>query len=158
MHLLLNMVNIMDVLKLFLTYAADFEITYKDDNWDRLHQYFNDQAIYEIVSPSMPCTLTSPTEIFRGIKKSLDGFDRRYDSREIAIGNDLKTDDSTLSASWSVTYIKGELPPFVLKGKSVCTFRDNKIEKLVDTFDAQNEQALMDWVTQTGFNVDPSYV
>lgn len=148
----------MDVLKEFLNYAAAFEITYKDDSWDRLHQFFHDDAAYEIESPNIPCTLVGPSAIFAGMKKSLDGFDRRFDTREIGLEDDLEVDENSMSVSWAVTYTKSDLPPFILKGKSIATLSDNKIRKLVDVFTAESEKELLDWVSETGYKVDPSYV
>ena len=147
----------MDILKCFLDYAEDFEQTYKDDDWSRLTKHFNGDASYEIISETMPCVLNGPDAIFAGIKKSLDGFDRRYDNREIKVNDDRKIEENALSVSWAVTYTKADLPPFVLDGKSECSFKDGKIDKLADHYFPATEQALADWVKQTGFAVDPSY-
>ena len=98
----------MDNLPLFMKYAADFEKTLADDDWTRLRQYFAADAVYEVKSDGFPCKLTGPDAIFKGIKKSLDGFDRKY----------LETIQQYFSA-WSVSYNKwtsvlerlaGELP------------------------------------------------
>ena len=147
----------MDVLSIFLAYAQDFELTYDDNNWERLAEHFNDDAIYQIDSPSMPCTLIGTEAIFTGMKKSLDGFDRRFDKREIEVGDDLKIDETGLSVSWAAIYNKADLPTFILKGRSIATLADNKIAELVDIFDTESEQALFDWVAKTGYSVDPSY-
>ena len=75
----------MDNLQRFMMYAADFEKTLADDDWSRLREYFADEAVYEVKSDGFPCTLTGPEAIFTGIKKSLDGFDRKFDGRDIDV-------------------------------------------------------------------------
>ncbi len=63
----------MDVLQQFGLYAAEFELTYKDDDWSRLYPYFTDDAVYEVKAKSFGCKLTGPKAIFAGMKKSRDG-------------------------------------------------------------------------------------
>src|SRR2546429_9325087 len=74
----------MPILDRFLAYAQDFERTYVDDEWSRLEQYFTPAATYEVVGPT-PCKLNGRAAIFRGIKKSLDGFDRKFAERRISV-------------------------------------------------------------------------
>jgi hypothetical protein len=69
----------------FLGYAQDFEKTYADDDWSRLERYFAPDAVYEVRNVPFGCRLVGPQAIFRGIKKSLDGFDRRMDERTVAV-------------------------------------------------------------------------
>ena len=75
----------METLSHFMKYAADFEKTLADDDWSRLRQYFADDAVYEVKSDSLGCKLTGPDAIFKGIKKSLDGFDRKFEGRSMDI-------------------------------------------------------------------------
>jgi hypothetical protein len=35
-----------DLTQRFEAYAADFELTFVDDDWSRLEQYFTDDAVY----------------------------------------------------------------------------------------------------------------
>ena len=69
----------------FMAYAADFEQTYADDDWGRLRGHFCDDAVYEVKSPSFPCRLVGTEAIFAGMKRSVDGFDRKFDSRSISV-------------------------------------------------------------------------
>src|SRR6185369_14569969 len=75
----------MDIMRQFLAYAGDFERTYADDDWSRLYQYFADDAVYEVKATSFGCRLQGPQAIFAGIKKSLDGFDRKFEKRDIEV-------------------------------------------------------------------------
>ena len=148
----------MDILPRFLAYAADFEKTYVDDDWSRLTQYFHPDAVYQVESNLFGCELTGPDAIFAGIKKSLDGFDRTFSEREIAITDGPDVDGDELSALWTVTYRKDGLPPFVLRGKSFARIRDGKIALLVDSYDDRVNAEVAEWMRETGVRLDPSYV
>lgn len=148
----------MGVLDGFLGYAADFEKTYVDDDWSRLEQHFADDAVYRVESDAFGCELTGPQEILAGMKKSLDGFDRRFAEREIALAGEPEIEGDELRVAWTVTYTKGELPPFVLRGASFARMRDGRISLLVDSYDPTVGDELAAWVRETGIEIDPAYV
>ncbi|MBT8139432.1 MAG: nuclear transport factor 2 family protein [Gammaproteobacteria bacterium] len=148
----------MNTLEQFIAYASDFEKTFADDNWSRLHQYFHSDAIYEVCGGSMACKLQGPDAIFAGIKKSLDGLDRRFTNRKIQPGNDLKSDENTVSLSWTASYELDGQPPFVLAGRSEARLHDGKISLLRDSYDPQVEKDFSAWMETTGIQLEPGYV
>ena len=148
----------MDNLTRFMAYAADFEKTYADDDWSRLHQYFADDAVYEVKSDVFGCSLKGPDAIFKGIKKSLDNFDRKFDERGIDVTGGPHVDGDRLSADWTVTYRKAGKTPYPLRGHTDAYYRDGKIVRLVDSFDAKVGPEAEAWMRQNGMTLDPSYV
>ncbi len=144
--------------EIFFSYAGEFEKSYSDNDWSRVYPFFHDDATYQIVGGRYECTLHGPVAMFSGMQKSLDGMDRRFDSRELAAESDFIEEGDELRVDWRVTYTKAGLPPFVLPGSSTLTVRDGKIASLSDTFRGDAERELDDWVKQTGFEIDPSYV
>src|SRR6478735_3425581 len=68
----------MEILQQFMAYAAAFEQTLVDDDWTRLRPFFAADAVYEVQSEDVGCRLVGPEAIFAGMKKSLNGFDRRF--------------------------------------------------------------------------------
>ena len=147
----------MNPLECFLVYAADFEKTFVDDDWSRLESHFSDAAVYRVESDSFGCELNGPAAIFAGMKKSLDGFDRTFSGREIAILGEPEVDGDELRVSWTVTYQKDGCPPFVLRGKSLARVCDREIALLVDSYDRRVSAELGDWMRETGTRLDPSY-
>jgi len=147
----------MSIIERFMAYAADFEKTLADDDWSRLSQYFNEDAVYRVESNVFGCELTGHDSIFAGIKKSLDGFDRNFSERDLAIteGPDVAGDE--MRVSWTVTYHKDDLPDFVLRGKSMARIRDGRIVLLVDSYDDSINAEVADWMRKTGMKLDPSY-
>ena len=90
----------MPILDRFLAYAQDFELTYVDDEWSRLEQYFTPDATYEVTGVT-PCLLIGRAAIFRGIKKSLDGFDRKFTGRHVEVEGAPKVEgDTVMSTGW----------------------------------------------------------
>lgn len=148
----------MGTLEHFLAYAADFEKTLVDDDWDRVTPYFAEDAIYRVESNLFGCELTGPSAICKGIQKSLNGFDRKFPGRDISVtsGPDVAGDE--LRLGWTVTYQKDGLPPFVLRGESFARLSDGKIALLVDSYDEQVAIEAKAWMQETGIQLDPSYV
>ena len=97
----------MDIMQKFLGYAGDFEKTLADDDWTRLGHYFADDAVYEVKAESFGCRLVGPTAIFRGMKKSLDGFDRKFAKRDIEVTCGPEVSGDGLRLGWKVVYSKG---------------------------------------------------
>jgi len=141
----------------FLSYAADFEKTYVDDDWSRLTPHFTEDAIYRVESDLFGCELTGPAAILAGMRKSLDGFDRHFAEREIAVTEGPTVEDEEMHVGWTVTYRRDELPPFVLRGESRARVRDGKISLLVDAYDDRVAGEVADWMRKTGVKLDPSY-
>src|SRR5262249_19558810 len=139
-------------------YAADFEQTLVDDDWSRLRQYFADDAVYEVKAESFGCRLTGPDAIFKGIKKSLDGFDRKFDGREVNVTSGPAMDGDTMRMSWEVTYRKAGKTPYLLRGATAVRYRDGKIAWLGDTYGPEVDAEARAWTQQNGVTLDPSYV
>ena len=147
----------MDTVERFVAYAADFEKTLADDDWSRLTPHFSETAVYRVESDLFGCELTGPENIFAGMKKSLDGFDRNFPTREIAMTEGPEVEGDEMRVSWTVTYHKPGLPDFVLRGKSLARVRDGKIVLLVDSYDERVNAEVASWVHETGLKLDPSY-
>jgi hypothetical protein len=148
----------MENLPRFMAYAADFEKTLVDDDWSRLRQYFADDAVYQVDAKSFSCKLSGPDAIFKGIKKSLDGFDRKFDGRSVDLTSGPEVEGDALRMGWAVTYRKAGKTPYVLRGKSEVRYRDGKIVHLADSYGPEVRSEAADWMQQNDMLLDPSYV
>jgi hypothetical protein len=148
----------MDILTHFLGYAGDFEKTYKDDDWSRLGQYFTPDAVYEVKGLGMDCRLVGPSAIFKGIKKSLDGMDRKFTSRTIDVTSGPDIENDKLRVGWTVTYAKDGVPPLPLRGRTEVRYRDGKIAYLGDSYDASMAKDAAEWAEKSTLKIDGSYV
>lgn len=148
----------MDTLQGFMKYAADFEKTLADDDWSRLRQYFADDAVYEVKSEGFGCKLAGPDAIFKGIKKSLDGMDRKFDGRSFDVTSGPDVDGDGLRIGWTVKYRKEGKTPYLLRGATEVRYRDGKIAYLADSYDPSVGPEAAAWMQQNGMVLDPSYV
>jgi hypothetical protein len=148
----------MEILQQFMAYAADFEKTLLDDDWSRLARYFTDDAVYEIEGSSLACRLQGRDAIFAGLKKSLDGFDRKFPGRDIAVLDGPHVSDDEIRMRWQVTYTKDGVPPFVLSGRGLVRYRGDRIAYLSDSYDADVDAHFADWQRTAGMQLAPGYV
>ena len=147
----------MDIMQQFMAYAGDFEKTLRDDDWTRLHPYFADDAVYEVKAELFGCRLTGPAAIFAGMKKSLDGFDRKFSKRDIEVTSGPEISGDEIRMGWKVVYSKEGLPPFVLRGQSLVRYASGKIAYLADSYDPSEAAGWAAWQRETGLELDPSY-
>ena len=147
----------MDITERFMKYAGDFELTLWDDDWTRVRPYFAADAVYEVQSPSFGCKLTGPDAIFTGIKKSLDGFDRKFSRRDVELTGPPEVDGDELRLTWKIVYHKDGVAPYTLCGRSAARYRDGKIVYLGDSYDANVEEQLAAWQRDNGLELDPRY-
>jgi hypothetical protein len=147
----------MEILQEFFAYAGEFEKTLKDDDWTRLRRFFADDAVYEVEAPSFGCRLVGPDAIFRGIKKSLDSFDRKFEGRGIDVTSGPTVTGDEIRLGWTVTYEGAGLKPFVLRGRSLARYAGGRIAYLRDSYDASVERELAEWQRENAVNLDVSY-
>ncbi len=144
----------MPILDRFLAYAQDFEKTYVDDDWSRLEQYFAPDATYEVTGAT-PCLLKGRSAIFRGIKKSLDGFDRRFTKRDIEVEGAPQVEGDTLMLDWLGIYERPGAPALRVRGRSIARYAGGVIAQLKDEMKA--DEAAMKWFGTYGQGLDGSY-
>ena len=140
-----------------MAYAADFEVTFEDDDWSRLEKYFAPDATYEVTGSAMACRLLGPAAIFAGIKKSLDGFDRPLGGRTMELTSEPKVDGGCFDVDWEVTYRKQDAPDYILKGHSRARYADDVIVELVDSYGPEVDDLAAAWIGRYAPEVDPTY-
>jgi hypothetical protein len=147
----------MDPLQRFGAYAADFEKTYRDDDWTRLEPYFAEDAVYTIEGVPFACEIRGRDAIFRAIKKSLDGFDRRMDKREIGPGGVPVVASRRITVSGSVRYEKQGSAPISIRLSETAEFDEaGLIVRLHDVY-PEGQEAAIAWI-EGHQELDPSYV
>jgi hypothetical protein len=140
----------------FMAYAAAFEQTVADDNWQRLEPFFTPDATYRVSGLPAACELHGRDAIFRGIKKSLDGFDRRMSKRRIVPSQPPTEVDGRVTLYGYVTYQRDNAPPIDLHAVIVCEFDGDRICRMHDTFTL--DAAAISWLQDHAHDLDGSYV
>lgn len=148
----------MSVAEQFYAYAMAFEQTYDDDDWTRIAPFFADDAVYEVRNSSLACRLEGRDAILRGLKKSLDGFDRRFAKRALDVVSGPDVDGDTFRVGWTATYRVEGAPTLVLRGQSTARLRDGRIVELVDEYPDGMDAQVADWSAAHAPDVSAAYV
>jgi len=147
----------MDPLQRFGEYAADFEKTFEDDDWTRLESYFNDDASYIVSGSSYDCEIQGRAAILSALKKALDGFDRRFDHREIAPAAEPVTTATSIIFSAICRYEKQGLNPLSFALSETAEFDESgRIVRLRDDYPA-GQHEVTQWLEENRAEFDPTY-
>jgi ketosteroid isomerase-like protein len=139
----------MSIEKRYQAYADAFELSYEDDDWSRIGQYFTEDAVYE----GDPEEANGRDAVLAKLKGGVDGFDRKMDSRT----PDFQTptvDGNTLTMKWSVTYTKADAPDLVISGVEIAVFEGDRIARLRDDFDPDAQKAMGEWMAAHGATLE----
>lgn len=153
-----------DAIQTFGAYASAFEETFADDDWSRLEQYFAEDARYEISGGPFACAIDGRDAILAGLKKSIDGFDRKFDYREIELTSGPTVtstgdgDGDELRMTWKVHYRMDGAPDISLPGASMLRVNDGVIQLLRDEYNDEELSEIGAWLAEHGAGLDASYV
>ena len=149
-------------MQVFMDYAAAFEQTYVDDDWSRLTPFFSEDATYEVRGGPFACEISGRDAIFTGLKKSIDGLDRRSADRQLELTDAPNVVASgageELSVGWRVTYQFGDAPKVALPGRSVVKVVGGVIVAMRDEYDDKELEEVGTWMLEHGGGLDGSYV
>jgi len=149
----------MDPMRCFARYFEAFEATYRDDDWTRLEPLFAPDAVYRVVgSRRFDCELRGRDAVFAGLRRFLDGFDRRCERRLEPIGKPV-AEGHTVRLRGIGYYRLGDSPEFALELEEEIVFDDGRIVRLVDTYPPDFAERMDAWLEKWGSpDLDPSYV
>lgn len=134
----------------FNEYAAAFEETYVDNDWARLEPFFTENAVYSSADANLGFKAEGRAAVLEYLKNAVDGFDRRFASRTLALREGPLERDGAVWLSWTVTYSADGAPDVILGGTETATFDGDRIVALVDTFDAEAAQKMGAWMQEHG--------
>lgn len=152
----------MESMQRFLAYYKAFEQTYVDDDWSRLEELFTPDAVYRVTGAgTYDCELRGRDAVFAGIRKFLNGFDRRCTRRLEAI-DPPSADGDTISFRGAAVYTRGESPELRLVLTEVIEYRDGRIARITDTYDSSWRNGppaeVADWLRTYGSDLTLGYV
>lgn len=146
----------------FMDYVAAFEQAYADDDWSRLTPFFSEDATYQVKGGPLACEISGRDEILSGLKKSVDGLDKRCTDRKLELTDGPNTvavgDAHEVSIGWLASYHYGDAPQLFLPGRSVFKIAGDVITAMRDEYDETEMEAVGDWMLKYGEGLDGSYV
>jgi len=149
----------MGVVERFLAYAGDFEVTYEDDDWSRLEPHFAPDVAYTVENIYFACRIEGVKPLLTGLRRSLDGFDRRAASRKIEVTSGPEIDGDSMTVGWTVHYtFGGDVPDFDLVGESTTTVKDDLIVAMTDRYPDGFSDGAQAFLADHLPELDPSYL
>ena len=135
----------------FAEYAATFEKSVASDDWSLLEPFFTEDAVYDIpAAPPLGGHIEGRAAILAWFEDIVDRFDRRFESRELAL---LEGPKETGDAVWirgSATYRAKGVPAFVLELEETAHFDGDRIRLLEDRYEPAMQQAVADYLAAHG--------
>jgi hypothetical protein len=135
----------------FAEYAAAFEQSFASDDWSHVAPFFADDAVYEVeLAAPMGGRFEGRDAILDYFKFVLDGFDRRFDTREIALTDGPTENGDSVWIRGSATYRKAGVPDLVLVLEETVTFDNGRIRRLEDRYEPEMKRQLEDYASRYG--------
>lgn len=131
----------MNRIALFLAYADAFEVTYEDDNWQRIEEYFTEDAEYD--------GAVGRDAVLEKLRTAITTLDRQMDSRDLSLQPPREEGDSVI-VDWSVRFSKAGCPELVIGGRETATYDGDRISRLHDDIDAESMQRFEGWMAEHG--------
>lgn len=137
----------MNLLQRFQVYAEDFELSYADNDWSRVGVHFTEDATYDAGDGS---------EIAQGrgavllkLQSAVDVLDRQMDRRDLQIHR-ITDDGDTVTAEWTIRFIKADLPPLVVSGAEVARYQGEAICELNSVIRPESLTGFGAWMETNG--------
>ena len=90
------------------------------------------------------------------LKRSVDGFDRRFETRELEILEGPEQQGSSVWLRWRGSYRSPGLPELVIDGEETAVFENGRIRRLEDRFPLEASSILEAWLETNGSRLAPS--
>jgi len=140
----------------FGEYAAAFEKAFASDDFSVIEPYFTDDAVYEVRGGEPFAGLHEGRDaVFAHLKQSLDGFDRRFDSRELELAGGPELRDGAVWIGWRGVYRVGDAE-LVIEGEETAYFEGNRISRLVDDFAPGSSEATLSFFQANADKLRPA--
>ncbi len=146
----------MSIERIFMDYAVAFEQTYQDDDWSRLEAYLSPTLTYEVCNMPFHCEINGRAEVFKGIQKSINGFDRRC-KRSLPGPTVFKAESNKVLVFAGVTYKLGDQSTSSTLWE-IATIVEGKIQRLIDLYSPGDAEGYEAFLASTAVGLDAAYV
>ena len=127
----------------FEAYAADFELTFIDDDWTRLERHFTDDALYS--TPANGLRIAGRARVLATLRAAVAGFDRRCDTRSLTTTEGPREDGDEVFRKWAARFTLAGAPDLEIDGLERAKFRGERIELLEVTLTSETLARLMNY-------------
>jgi len=136
----------------FARYAEAFEKSYASDDWSHVEPFFTEDAVYDAMLPSpLGGRFTGRAAILAYFRRVLDGFDRRFASREVSLVEGPREQDGSVWLRGRARYTAPGVPDLEFELEETAWFaKDGRIRRLEDRYDDATVRALEEYLRAHG--------
>lgn len=148
------------MLDLWRDWIAAFDRACDTDDWSSLDRFVTDDVAYVVSGVPFACDLRGREAVLGGLRKSVRGFDRRFDRRGWrGIGVKAWPPNAVTCRAYG-TYERAGTPTLTFSARAHWFFRDGRIGLMADIYDTTEADVAeaLDWLARYGQDLDPSYV
>ncbi|MBM4257904.1 MAG: hypothetical protein FJ147_18685 [Deltaproteobacteria bacterium] len=141
----------MGMIDRYVAYAAAFEEAYASDNWSKLEPFFTEDAAYHfIAAPPFGGKFEGRASVFAQFKNSVNGFDRRFDTRQVDLLEGPIEKDGGVWVRWRASYSRAGIPDLAMEGEERAVFVGDRIKLLEDRASDAEAQKVGNYFGQYG--------
>ena len=141
----------------YVAYATAFEEAYASDNWSKLEPFFTDDAVYEFIAPApFGGKYEGRAAVLAQFKNSVNGLDRRFDSRTIEVLEGPSEKDGDVWVRWAGIYTLAGAPNCRMEGEERAVFAGDRIRRLIDSITDAEASRLGTYFAQHGAKLKPT--
>ena len=145
----------MSAIPRFVEYAAAFEKAVASDDWSVVAPFFTEDAEYEVglgppFTPGSGSCIRGRDAILAYFKQVLDGFDRRFATREVTLLEGPREEDAAVWIRGRADYSSPAVPDLSFELEETATFSGARICRLEDRYDDATVTALKAYLERHG--------
>ena len=127
----------MSKIALFARYADAFEKAFESDDWKPIAPFFAPDATYAPGGGPFPDEVVGRDAILDYFKRVLDGFDRRFAHRTLALLDGPRESEDSVWIKGSAGYDAAGVPDIVFELEEEVWFRDGLITRIEDRYEPE---------------------
>lgn len=147
----------MSLLPLFVAQRSAFETAYLKGDWRSLGGFFADDITYEVMNMPFHCVLRGREAVLAGFARSVERFDKLC-TRTVGIDATAHEEGDNVLISAGIRFEREGAPVLTSRLWEIATYIDGKVERLIDIYDAPDNERFVRWMEDWGAGLDPSYV
>ena len=140
----------------YVAYATAFEEAYASDDWSRLEPFFTEDAVYEFIAPApFGGKYEGRATVLTQFKNSVNGLDRRFDSRKVEVLEGPTEKDGVVWIRWAAIYTLAGAPDCRMEGEERAVFAGDRIRRLADSMTDAEAGRVGAYFAQHGAKLKP---
>jgi ketosteroid isomerase-like protein len=147
----------MSLIARFIAQHGVFEQAYVNGDWRALAPFFDDDVIYEVMNMPFHCVIRGRDAFLAGLRRSVERFDKHC-IRTIGIDPSIREEGDNVIVYSGMRFERQGAPPVSSRLWEIATYRDGRIARMVDLYDAGAAEEFARWMDDWGEGLDPSYV